>query len=65
MKWIVQGADSKRQNVSLQRFGAIQTGNGIQAIAQINNQTKNAQQILLQIYDANNQEIAKKNINLK
>ncbi|MGG0656814.1 vWA domain-containing protein [Rummeliibacillus pycnus] len=65
VKWIVQGADRKRQNISLQRFGAIQIGNGIQAIAQINNQTKNAQQISLQIYDANNKEIAKKNINLK
>ncbi|HWI47973.1 MAG TPA: BatA and WFA domain-containing protein [Rummeliibacillus sp.] len=64
VKWIVQGADNKFQNISLQRFGVIQTGNSMQAIAQIDNQTNKDQQATLKIYDANDKEISNKTVRL-
>ncbi|WP_397537352.1 BatA and WFA domain-containing protein [Rummeliibacillus pycnus] len=64
VKWIIQGADRKFQNISLQRFGVIQTGNSMQAIAQFDNQTKKDQQATLKIYDANNKEISQKLVHL-
>lgn len=65
IKWIVQGTDKKHHNISLQRFGAIQSAEGIEAIAQIENQTPKGQQTTLKIYNVNQEEIARKSINLK
>lgn len=65
IKWIVQGSEKKHQNISLQRFGAIQSAEGIEAIAQIENQNQKSQQTTLKIYNANQEEIARKTINLK
>lgn len=65
VKWIVQGNENYRQNIALKRFGAIPSGNGIQAIAQIENQTKKSQQATVRIYDKNNKEIGQKTIKLK
>lgn len=65
IKWIVQETEKKHQNISLQRFGAIQSADRIEAVAQIENQTPKSQQTTLKIYDADQQEIAKKSIDLK
>lgn len=65
VKWIVRGTDHKYQNISLQRFGGIQSEKGVQAIAQIDNQTKKNQQATLKVYDASNKLMAEKNVSLK
>lgn len=65
IKWIVHGTEKKHQNISLQRFGAIQSAEGIEAVAQIENQTPKSQRTTLKIYDVDQQEIAKKSIDLK
>ncbi|WP_107942197.1 vWA domain-containing protein [Metasolibacillus fluoroglycofenilyticus] len=64
VQWIVKGAAKDLKNIAITRFAATTDGQHAMALVQLRNDTKEQQQAVLTLYDADNKELVREEIAL-
>lgn len=64
VQWIVKGAAKDLKNITITRFAATTDGQTAMALVQLRNDTNEAQETILTLYDAENQELVNEKVAL-